>query len=163
MGYRIYQRGENFYIDFTFKGKRIRESIGPNQKLAEKVIAKRKVEIAENKYLDVRKELKPIPFHEFAVEYIAWSKANKKPLSYREDIYRMRRLEKEFGSQNLQGITTWLIEKYKSRRRKMNTQTQTETTYEIINAKNGERSISSSLADNRSETKIAEHSACRII
>jgi hypothetical protein len=24
----VYQRGENWYVDFTFKGQRIRESIG---------------------------------------------------------------------------------------------------------------------------------------
>ena len=38
----IYQRGENWYIDFTFKGQRIRESIGPSRKGAEKVISKKK-------------------------------------------------------------------------------------------------------------------------
>jgi len=83
---RIFQRGENFYIDFRFKGQRVRESIGPNRKLAESVIAKRKTEIAENKFLDVRKELAPVEFHTFAVEYIAWSKGNKKHSSYGQDI-----------------------------------------------------------------------------
>lgn len=58
----IYQRGKNWYIDFTFKGQRIRESIGPSRKGAEKVIAKRKTEIAENKYLDKRKDPEPITF-----------------------------------------------------------------------------------------------------
>jgi len=52
----IYQRGNNWYIDFTFKGQRIREMIGPSRKDAEKVIAKRTTEIVENKYLDIRKE-----------------------------------------------------------------------------------------------------------
>ena len=32
----------NFYVDFRFKGQRIRESIGPSRKNAEKVIEKRK-------------------------------------------------------------------------------------------------------------------------
>jgi integrase len=113
----IYQRGKNWYVDFTFHGQRIREMIGPSRKGAEAVIAKRKAEIAENKFLDVRKELELIGFHEFAVKYISWSKANKKPLSYREDIYKMRRLEKEFGKQNIQDITTWRIEKWKSKRK----------------------------------------------
>lgn len=27
----VYQRGENFYIDFRFKGQRVRESIGPSK------------------------------------------------------------------------------------------------------------------------------------
>jgi hypothetical protein len=61
----IYRRGENWYIDFTFKGQRIRESIGPLRKSAEKVMAKQKAEIAENKFLDVRKEPGPIKFYDF--------------------------------------------------------------------------------------------------
>jgi len=48
----VYQRGESWYIDFTFKGQRIRESIRPSKKNAQKVIDKRKTEIVENKYLE---------------------------------------------------------------------------------------------------------------
>ena len=70
----IYQRGDNWYIDFTFKGQRIRESIGPSRKDAEKVIAKRKTEIVENKYLDMRKEPDPVKFHDFAKEYLQWAR-----------------------------------------------------------------------------------------
>jgi hypothetical protein len=64
----IYQRGENWYIDFTFKGQRIRESIGPSRKGAEKFIAKKKAEIAENKFLDVREDPDPVMFYDFEKE-----------------------------------------------------------------------------------------------
>ena len=113
----IYQRGENWYIDFTFKGQRIRESIGPSRKGAEKVIAKKKAEIAENKFLDVRKEPNPIKFHEFGKEYLQWAKANKKPSSHNRELSTMRRLDREFGNQILQEITTWQIEKWKTKRK----------------------------------------------
>jgi len=107
----IYQRGKNWYIDFTFKKQRIRESIGPSRKGAEKVIAKKKTEIADNKFLDVRKEPDPVKFHEFGKEYLQWAKANKKPSSYQRDLYTMRIFEREFESKNIQDITTWQIEK----------------------------------------------------
>ena len=42
----VYQRGENWCIDFRFKGQGIRESIGPSRKSAEKEIAKRKDMVA---------------------------------------------------------------------------------------------------------------------
>ena len=45
----IYQRGDNWYIDFRFKGQRVRESIGPSKKNAQKVIDKNRTEIIENK------------------------------------------------------------------------------------------------------------------
>ena len=112
----IYQRGENWYIDFTFKGQRVRESIGSSRKNAEKVIAKRKTEIVENKYLDIRKEPDPIKFHDFAKEYLQWSKVNKKASTYSNDISLMRGIDKEFEGKNIQDITGWLIEKWKSKR-----------------------------------------------
>ncbi len=113
----IYQRGENWYIDFTFKGQRIRESIGPSRRGAEKVITKKKAEIAENKYLDVRKEPEPIKFHEFAKEYLQWSKATKKASTYNREISFMKQLEKEFEGKTIQEITTWQIDKWKVKRK----------------------------------------------
>lgn len=113
----VYKRGDNWYIDFTFHGQRIREMIGPSRKGAEKVIAKRKAEIAENKFLDVRKEPDPIKFYDFAKEYLQWSNANKKPSSYRRDLSMMRQLNKEFETKAIQEITTWQIEKYKAKRK----------------------------------------------
>jgi len=113
----IYQRGDNWYIDFRFKGQRIRESIGPSKKDAKKVIDKRKTEIIENKYLDIRKEPDPIKFHDFAKEYLKWAKANKKPSTYSRDIYIMRYLEKHFETKYLHEVTSWDIEKWKSIRK----------------------------------------------
>jgi integrase len=113
----IYQRGKNWYIDFTFHGQRIREMIGPSRKGAEKVIAKRKTEIIENKFLDIRKEPDPVKFHDFAKEYLQWDKANKKPSTYSRDLYTMRIFDKEFEGKNIQELTTWQIEKYKTKRK----------------------------------------------
>ena len=115
----IYQRGENWYIDFTFKGQRVRESVGPSKKDAEKVIAKRKTEIVENRYLDIRKEPSPILFRDFAKQYLQWAKANKKPSTLIHDVSTLKMFDKEFQSKTIQEITTWLIEKYKSRRREV--------------------------------------------
>lgn len=113
----IYQRGKNWYIDFTFHGQRIREMIGPSRKGAEKVIAKRKAEIAENKFLDVRKDPAPIKFYDFAKEYLQWAKANKKPSTYTRDISIMRLFDNEFQGKTLNEITAWQIEKWKSKRK----------------------------------------------
>jgi len=113
----VYQRGKNWYIDFVFKGQRVRESIGPSRKGAEKVIAKKKAEIAENKYLDKRKDPDPIKFHEFGKEYLEWSKGTKKPSTHKRETSFMRQLEKEFEERTIQEITTWQIEKWKVKRK----------------------------------------------
>jgi integrase len=113
----IYKRGENWYIDFTFKGQRIRESIGPSRKGAEKVIAKKKAEIAENKFLDVRKEPDPIKFHDFAKEYLEWSKTSKKESTCYGDLIMMGHLDNEFEEKMIQEITLWDVEKWKAKRK----------------------------------------------
>jgi integrase len=115
----LYQRGENWYIDFRFKGQRIRESIGPSRKDAEKIIAKKKTEIVENKYLDIRKEPDPIKFHEFAKEYLQWAKTNKKTSTYSRDVCIMRGFDKEFEGKYIHEITTWQIDGWKSKRSKV--------------------------------------------
>ncbi|MCK5513942.1 MAG: hypothetical protein KAJ00_05550, partial [Deltaproteobacteria bacterium] len=66
-----------YYIDFYNKGKRIRERIGTSKKLAETTLRKRKVEIAEGKYLDKKKEVR-IRFKDFAVDYRKWAVVNNK-------------------------------------------------------------------------------------
>jgi len=113
----VYQRGENWYIDFTFHGERIRKMIGPSRKGAEAVIAKRKVEIFEGKFLDIQKEPVPVKFHDFAKEYLQWAKANKKPSTYLRDLYTMRIFDREFGRKRIQEINTRRIEKYQTERR----------------------------------------------
>ena len=92
----IYQRGENWYVDFRFKGQRIRESIGSSRKNEEKVIDKKKTEIVENKYLDIRKEQDPIKFHDFAKDYLQWKKANRKASTYIRDLSTVRMLDRDF-------------------------------------------------------------------
>lgn len=114
----VYQRGNNWYIDFTFKGQRVRESIGPSKKDAQKVIDKKKTEIVENKYLDIRKDPDPIKFHDFAKEYLQWAKENHKPSSRANDMSKMRILDKTFGEKNIHEITAWDVEKWKLKRKK---------------------------------------------
>ena len=113
----IYKRGKNFYIDFRFKGQRIRESIGPSKKDAQKIIDKKKTEIVENKYLDIRKDPDPIKFHEFAKEFLEWARVNHKTSSRSRELSNMRKLEKVFHNKNIHEITAWEIEKWKLKRK----------------------------------------------
>lgn len=115
---KVYKRGNQWWIDFTYKKKRYRKAVGPDEKLAQDVLAKRKVEIRENRFFpDKQKEPDPIKFHEFGKEYLQWSRANKKASTYSRDIYILRGLDKEFEGKHIQDITSWQIEKWKSKRR----------------------------------------------
>jgi len=46
---KIYQRGKIWYIDTSYRGKRIRKAVGKDKKLAEAVLKKTEVQLIENK------------------------------------------------------------------------------------------------------------------
>ncbi len=74
----IFKKGKKYYIDYYVQGRRKRESIGPSKELAQIVLKKRKVQIAENRFLDVKRE-KKIHFRDMAKLYLeAYSKPNKR-------------------------------------------------------------------------------------
>ena len=111
----VFRKGKNWYIDYYVKGRRKREKIGPSKKQAQIVLQKRKVQIAENRFLDVRKDEK-ILFKDMAKVYLeAYSKPNKR--SSRRDATCIRNLNSVFGKRYLHEITPLEIEKYKLKRK----------------------------------------------
>jgi hypothetical protein len=111
----IFKRG-SWWIDYRVDGKRHRKKIGPNKTLAENVFAKTKAQIAENRYLDIKKEHK-VKFEELSTSYMElYAKVNKK--SWHSDTGRINALSKHFSGKYLHEITPMAIEKYKSERTK---------------------------------------------
>ncbi len=54
----VFTKNGNFWIDYYAGGRRKREKVGPSKTLAEMALKKRQIEVAENKFLDVKKEPK---------------------------------------------------------------------------------------------------------
>jgi integrase len=111
----VYRKGEDWYIDYYAHGRRKREKIGPSKKLAETVLKKRKVEIAEGRFLDIKKEYK-VKFEDFADEYLeVHCKSNNK--SWRKSDYpNLNGLKKYFSGKCLHEITPKDIEQYRVER-----------------------------------------------
>lgn len=56
----VYKKGLNWYVGYYLpNGKRKRERVGPSKKQAELVLKKRRVQIAEEKFFDIKRK------HEF--------------------------------------------------------------------------------------------------
>jgi len=110
-----YLKNGNWFIDYYANGKRKREKIGTSKALAETVLKKRKVEIAEGKFLDIKKEQK-IKFEEFSKEYLELHSKLKK--SYDTDCKIVGSLKKFFSGKYLYEITSLDVEKFKSARAK---------------------------------------------
>jgi hypothetical protein len=64
----LFKKGDAWYIDYYVDGKRKHEAVALNCKLAESALAKRKVQVAENKFLDVVRRPKTT-FEELARTY----------------------------------------------------------------------------------------------
>ena len=71
----VFKKQGVYWIDYYVNGHRKRERIGPDKRLAETVLKKRKVESAEGKFLD-RKKMPRCTFQELAALYLPWAQTN---------------------------------------------------------------------------------------
>jgi hypothetical protein len=101
------------WIDYYVSGHRKRERIGPDKRLAETVLRKRKVEIAEGNYLD-RRTVPRCTFHELSGLYLAWAHANHRGFASTKS--RIAHLKTEFGPYQLGAITALMVDGYVARR-----------------------------------------------
>lgn len=112
---RVYKRGNIWYIDFPTNGRRVREAVGENKRLAETVLGKRLAEVAEGKFLDIRKDAK-IKFEDFVQEYLSVHAKTKR--TYHSDLDTTKMLSKFFNGKFLYEITPFLVEKFRTERAK---------------------------------------------
>ena len=109
----IIRKGDNWFIDYRARGRRIREKIGPSRKLAETVLAKRKLELAENKFLDIRKVSRET-FRSFAKKYFEWVRGRIRGPEREASL--IRQLDENFGDLCLSDIDMARAEKYMAAR-----------------------------------------------
>jgi integrase len=110
----LFKKHRTWYIDYYFKGQRVREAVGPNKKAATDALSTRKTEILQGRYRWVQ-EKKSMPFEEFSPVYLRYSQINKR--SWGRDETSLKHLEAFFKGKRLSAITPWLVEKYKTLRK----------------------------------------------
>jgi integrase len=98
------------------QGHQKRERIGPDKRLAETVHRKRKVEIAEGKFLEKKRPV-TTTFDELADTYYAYVVNQQRKRSWARDRTSIRALTGYFGGKPLTDIMPALIEQYRSWRR----------------------------------------------
>ena len=112
----VYQKNGYFGIDYRLpNGKRIRKIIGTSKKLAETILNKRKVEIAEGKHLDIstKKKVKLGDFINLFIEN--YCKPNK--ITWQDDLTRLTGFAQFLGRDiYISEITPYHIEQFKKHR-----------------------------------------------
>jgi len=109
----LFKKNGKWCIDYYFEGRRVRETVGPNKRVAEQALAVRKAEITQNRYTLSKRE--SVLFQDFAKEYLDYSRNHKK--SYLRDITSTNHLTPYFKNKRLSDITSWLTERYKAIRK----------------------------------------------
>jgi integrase len=110
------KRGSIWYIDYTHKGRRMMEAVGPDRKLAEAVARKRETEIFEGRFFPEKKKSR-YRFKDLAAEFMErHSKRNKR--SWKRDKVSLNSLMPYFGNTYLDNITPRMIESYRIKREK---------------------------------------------
>lgn len=112
----VFVKNGTFWIDYYADGRRKREKVGPSKSLAEKALMKRRVQVAEGRFLDVKTDQRT-RFKEFVDIYARDYAKNKKSWEG-TDVHYLKRLTPFFGSKFLHEITPQLVERYQAERRR---------------------------------------------
>jgi len=107
----LYKRGKKWGIDYRYKGRRIRETVSESKAVADAALRKRLTQIAEDRFLDKKKE-QHIKLEDFAKSYMQnYSRPNK--LSFSRDEICINHLLARFKGQYLNEINVLDVEDYK--------------------------------------------------
>ncbi len=112
----IYRRGNSWCVGFTVEGRRVRETVGPNKKVAEKVLSLRMTQVLENRYFPPNRALGRMPFNQFADMYLERVVPLMKSIRTERD--RVKRWIRDFACRPLGQITRAEVEAW--RRERMN-------------------------------------------
>ena len=110
----IYRRGQSWCVGFTVNGRRVRETVGPNKRIAERVLSLRMTQVLENRYFPPSRQLGRMPFKDFAQVYLE----REGPLlkSIRTERNRVLAWAREFRSRPLGQIARAEIEAWRRER-----------------------------------------------
>lgn len=110
----IFKRG-HYWLDYRFNGHRYRKKVGPYKALADNAWAKIRTEIAENRFLDIKKT-KQVKLEEFADKYFELHcKVNHRSADKAAGS-QIKVLKKYFSGKYLHEINPVMIEKFKAER-----------------------------------------------
>jgi hypothetical protein len=107
----VFKKQGVYWVDYYVNGHRKRERIGPDRRLAETVLRKRKVEVAEGRFLE-RKRPITSTFDDLAKVYLAYAHENKR--SWDRDVRSIKPLSEVFAGRKLTELTPAAIERYKA-------------------------------------------------
>ncbi len=117
----VYKRGDVWWYSLCYKGFRERKAVGSSKGQAVDVLAKRQIELREQKFFNIT-YIKKIRFEEFIPEYLKYSEMHKR--SHARDRTSVKPLSEFFTGMQLDKITPADIMQYAQKRKMMRTKTR---------------------------------------
>ena len=93
----VFKQQGVYWIDYYVNGQRKRERIGLDNRLAETVLRKRKVEIAEGRSLEKQRPV-TTTFDELADVYLGYARDQQRKRSWKRDRTSIATLRAYFGA-----------------------------------------------------------------
>lgn len=104
---------DNWYISYQVAGSKRTEAIGPQRRLAEDALAKKRVEIREGRFFD---KLKDISWEDAKKIFCRWMQTNVRPNTIKQYDNSLSVLDKYFSGKTLMKIGAEDIEAFKIER-----------------------------------------------
>jgi hypothetical protein len=112
----VFKKQGVYWIDYYVQGHRKRERIGPDKRLAETVLRKRKVAVAEGRFLERQRPV-TTTFDELADTDLRYSRDQQQKRSWTRDRTSITTLKIYFGGKGVTELTPALVEQYRTWRR----------------------------------------------
>lgn len=113
----LLKRNKVWWMSFMYQGRQVRRTTGTTDKrLAESILCKLKVQIAEGRFFETREEQERT-FGEMMDRYLTECAVLKAPKSHQRDCQALNHLRPLFGETVLAAITPKLLAGYKTQRR----------------------------------------------
>jgi integrase len=113
----LLKRNTVWWMSFMYQGRQVRRTTGTTDKrLAESILCKVKVQIAEGRFFETREE-QARTFGEMMARYLKERAVLKAPKSHQRDCQALNHLRPIFGDMVLAAITPKLLAAYKTQRR----------------------------------------------
>jgi hypothetical protein len=109
----VFKKQRVYWIDYYVNGYRKRERIGPDKRLAETVLRKRKVEIAEGRFLEKERPI-TTTFNEMAEVYLIYARDHQQKRSWARNRTSVITPSAYFGEKRLTELTPAQVEQYQA-------------------------------------------------
>ena len=116
---RIYKREKNWYLDYSYKGRRIRKKVGNSKKIAELALKDIELQIARDEYKLTKQDIKVEHLIDRFLEYNSTNNRESTTKRYRSIMNHFKEfLEiKNISSLKASQLNEGIIEQYKSFRK----------------------------------------------